>query len=162
MQIYNNSGFSSAECIHWFCLIIKINNNYLTKQHELIDLCNREVVCFFWERDWIFKYCLVELRVFEVLIHTENFWSLNLVNITVMTKISHVKQQQEPNISSIAQWAELNTTCFFWDSRNSRSVEVDISTWNTVLVQQGLCFILQERTPAEQSDTPPTTQARNA
>jgi hypothetical protein len=48
-------------------------------KHQEINLCNGDVLCFLWGRDWIFIYCLEELhlwRVNTILIFHKFLWSV--------------------------------------------------------------------------------------
>jgi hypothetical protein len=53
----NNSSF----CIYVFHMILTINRDYFLKQHQPVNLCNGNVLCFLCGKEWILKYYLDEL-----------------------------------------------------------------------------------------------------
>jgi hypothetical protein len=36
----------SKDCIYFFRMILRLNSDYFPKQHQPVDLCNGEVLCF--------------------------------------------------------------------------------------------------------------------
>jgi hypothetical protein len=49
--------------MYGFCVILSVNKDYLLKRRYPVDLCNGEVWYSLWGTDWIFKYCVDELRL---------------------------------------------------------------------------------------------------
>jgi hypothetical protein len=62
---FNNQQFPvlPAKCIYRFHTILTVNCDNFLKQHEPVDLCNGEVLCFLCGTDRIIKYYSDELQL---------------------------------------------------------------------------------------------------
>jgi hypothetical protein len=47
-------------------MILSVNSDCFLEQHQPVDHCNGEVLCFLSDTDWIFKYYSEELRLQRV------------------------------------------------------------------------------------------------
>jgi hypothetical protein len=47
-------------------MILSVERDYLLKHHQVIYLCNGEVLCLLWDTDWILKYYFNEIRLQKV------------------------------------------------------------------------------------------------
>jgi hypothetical protein len=65
-------------------MILRITSNYLIKVYQQTDLCNGDVLCFLWGREWIFKYCVEDhcgWHTVDLQPTKDDWWSLDYTEL---------------------------------------------------------------------------------
>jgi hypothetical protein len=63
-------------------MILTVNGGYFLKQHQSVDLCNGEVLCFLCGTEWIIKYYLDEPRLQRVKLKGQRAAMVEITQLT--------------------------------------------------------------------------------